>query len=281
MVYKHPYKTLSIGLLVTAIVVLLLELMTFYGFELQNTFGIILFILLSILAINFIFIKQLVKVPPGSAGVISEVGRIKKEEFLDEGWHWIIPFYEKLEQIVSKKVEYDSFVISNLYSNNSIRFTVDVVVHYKQIDPSKLFYTNTDERKKMIEAEIVNGLRSEISIKKLDDYMINAFINPIQGAMLMKLNSFCSHSYGINVSRVVLKYDPDTTRQKFITTVENVAYLMKRNNLSAQAALEQYALQQGLIRQNVNVFSIPQAVDIINAAAQLFNRTITIKGKQP
>lgn len=42
----------------------------------------------------------------------------------------------------------------------------------------------------MIEAEIVNGLRSEISIKKLDDYMINSFINPIQGAMFMKLNSF-------------------------------------------------------------------------------------------
>lgn len=281
MVYKHPYKTLSIGILVTATIVLLLELLTFYGFELQSTFGIILFILLSLLAINFVFIKQLVKVPPGSAGVISEVGRIKKEEFLDEGWHWIIPFYEKLEQIVSKKVEYDSFIINNLYSNNSIRFTVDVAVHYKQIDPSKLFYTNTDERKKMIEAEIVNGLRSEISIKKLDDYMINSFINSIQGAMLMKLNSFCSHSYGINVSRVVLKYDPDTTRQKFITTVENVAYLMKRNNLSAQAALEQYALQQGLIRHNVNVLSIPQAVDIINAAAQLFKRTITIKGKQP
>jgi len=56
---------------------------------------------------------------------------------------------------------------------------------------------------------------------------------------------------------------------------------MKRNNLTAQAALEQYALQQGLIRHNVNVFSIPQAVDIINAAAQFFNRTLTIKGKRP
>jgi hypothetical protein len=281
MEYKHPYKTLSIGIFVTIFFVLIVELLTLYGLGLNQTLGMIFFILLSILAINFVFVKQLVKIPPGSAGVLSALGRIKKEEFLDEGWHWVIPFYEKLEQIVSKKVEYDSFVISNLYSNNSIRFTVDVAVHYKQIDPSKLFYTNTDERKKMIEAEIVNGLRSEISIKKLDDYMINSFINPIQGAMLMKLNSFCSHTYGINVSRVVLKYDPDTTRQKFITTVENVAYLMKRNNLTAQAALEQYALQQGLIRQNVNVFSIPQAVDIINAAAQLFNRTITIKGKQP
>lgn len=52
---------------------------------------------------------------------------------------------------------------------------------------------------------------------------------------------------------------------------------MKRNNLTAQAALEQYALQQGLIRHNVNVFSIPQAVDIINATAQLFNRTLALK----
>lgn len=281
MEYKHPYKTLSVGLLATAAVVLIIELTLLYGLEMNHTLAMILFILLSVLAINLIFVKQLVKIPAGHAGVLSEVGIINNNVFLGEGWHWVIPFYQKLEQIVSRILNYDSFAINNLYSNNSIKFAIDVTVHYNQVDPSKLFYTNTDERKKMLEAEIVNGLRSEISIKKLDDFMINSFINPVQAALLMKLNSFCSHKYGINVSRVVLKYDPDTTRQKFITTVENVAYLMKRNNLTAQAALEQYALQQGLIRHNVNVFSIPQAVDIINAAAQLFNRTITIKGKQP
>lgn len=281
MEYKHPYKTLSVGLAATAVIVLLLELLFLYGLELNHTLGMILFIITAIIAINLIFVKQLVKIPAGHAGVLSEVGIINNNVFLDEGWHWIIPFYQKLEQVVSRILNYDSFEINNLYSNNSIKFAVDVTVHYNQVDPSKLFYTNTDERKKMLEAEIVNGLRSEITIKKLDDYMINSFINPVQAALLMKLNSFCSHKYGINVSRVVLKYDPDATRQKFVTTVENVAYLMKRNNVSAQVALEQYALANGLLRHNVNVLSIPQAVDIINAAAQLFTRTITIKGKQP
>lgn len=81
MEYKHPYKTLSIGVLVTQGFILLIEVLILYSLELNYTFGLILLILLSILSVNLLFVKQLVKSPPGNAGVLSALGKINKEGF--------------------------------------------------------------------------------------------------------------------------------------------------------------------------------------------------------
>ena len=155
--------------------------------------GIILLIIIILLAMSFKVIRQ------SNTGIVERLGKYIKT--LDNGFHVIIPFFDRVVHVISMKERVCDFKPQPVITKDNVTMQIDTVVYFQVTDP-KLFTYGVERPVNAIENLTATTLRNIIGELELDQTLTSR--DTINTKMRLILDE-ATDPWGIKVTRVELK----------------------------------------------------------------------------
>ena len=155
--------------------------------------GIILLIIIILLAMSFKVIRQ------SNAAIVERLGKYIKT--LDNGFHIIIPFFDRVVHVISMKERVCDFKPQPVITKDNVTMQIDTVVFFQVTDP-KLFTYGIERPVNAIENLTATTLRNIIGELELDQTLTSR--DTINTKMRLILDE-ATDPWGIKVTRVELK----------------------------------------------------------------------------
>lgn len=151
-------------------------------------------VVLAILAImSFKVIRQ------SNAAIVERLGKYTKT--LDNGFHVIVPFFDRVVHIISMKERVCDFKPQPVITKDNVTMQIDTVVYFQVTDP-KLFTYGVERPVNAIENLTATTLRNIIGELELDQTLTSR--DTINTKMRLILDE-ATDPWGIKVTRVELK----------------------------------------------------------------------------
>ena len=155
--------------------------------------GIILLVIIILLAMSFKVIRQ------SNAAIVERLGKYIKT--LDNGFHIIIPFFDRVVHVISMKERVCDFKPQPVITKDNVTMQIDTVVFFQVTDP-KLFTYGIERPVNAIENLTATTLRNIIGELELDQTLTSR--DTINTKMRLILDE-ATDPWGIKVTRVELK----------------------------------------------------------------------------
>lgn len=155
--------------------------------------GIILLVIIILLAMSFKVIRQ------SNTGIVERLGKYIKT--LDNGFHVIIPFFDRVVHVISMKERVCDFKPQPVITKDNVTMQIDTVVYFQVTDP-KLFTYGVERPVNAIENLTATTLRNIIGELELDQTLTSR--DTINTKMRLILDE-ATDPWGIKVTRVELK----------------------------------------------------------------------------
>ena len=155
--------------------------------------GIILLAIIILLAMSFKVIRQ------SNTGIVERLGKYIKT--LDNGFHVIIPFFDRVVHVISMKERVCDFKPQPVITKDNVTMQIDTVVYFQVTDP-KLFTYGVERPVNAIENLTATTLRNIIGELELDQTLTSR--DTINTKMRLILDE-ATDPWGIKVTRVELK----------------------------------------------------------------------------
>lgn len=159
---------------------------------------IILLVVVGVLLIIGLF-TSITIVHQTEAFIIERVGKYRTT--LDVGWHWILPFFDRVVKKVSLKEHVADFKPQPVITKDNVTIQIDTVVYY-QITDAKLYTYGVSNPMSAIENLTATTLRNIIGELELDATLTSRDV--INSKMRIILDE-ATDPWGIKVRRVELK----------------------------------------------------------------------------
>ena len=155
--------------------------------------GIVLLVIIVLLATSFKVIRQ------SNTAIVERLGKYIKT--LDNGFHVIIPFFDRVVHVISMKERVCDFKPQPVITKDNVTMQIDTVVYFQVTDP-KLFTYGVERPVNAIENLTATTLRNIIGELELDQTLTSR--DTINTKMRLILDE-ATDPWGIKVTRVELK----------------------------------------------------------------------------
>lgn len=155
--------------------------------------GVVLLVLFILLIMSFKVIRQ------SNTAIVERLGKYIKT--LDNGFHVIIPFFDRVVHVISMKERVCDFKPQPVITKDNVTMQIDTVVYFQVTDP-KLFTYGVEKPVNAIENLTATTLRNIIGELELDQTLTSR--DTINTKMRLILDE-ATDPWGIKVTRVELK----------------------------------------------------------------------------
>ena len=155
--------------------------------------GVVLLVLFILLIMSFKVIRQ------SNTAIVERLGKYIKT--LDNGFHVIIPFFDRVVHVISMKERVCDFKPQPVITKDNVTMQIDTVVYFQVTDP-KLFTYGVERPVNAIENLTATTLRNIIGELELDQTLTSR--DTINTKMRLILDE-ATDPWGIKVTRVELK----------------------------------------------------------------------------
>ena len=155
--------------------------------------GVVLLVIFILLIMSFKVIRQ------SNTAIVERLGKYIKT--LDNGFHVIIPFFDRVVHTISMKERVCDFKPQPVITKDNVTMQIDTVVYFQVTDP-KLFTYGVERPVNAIENLTATTLRNIIGELELDQTLTSR--DTINTKMRLILDE-ATDPWGIKVTRVELK----------------------------------------------------------------------------
>lgn len=158
-----------------------------------------IFVLLLIVIIFLIFLINIRVVPHSNIYIIERLGKYLTN--WDPGFHFLIPFFDRITTKVSLKEQIFDLGPQNVITKDNVNIRIDSIISFQIIDPKEYTYS-IDSPLNAIENIVATSLRNIISNKELDASLSSR--EEINDNLKATLESLLL-SWGIKVNTISIK----------------------------------------------------------------------------
>lgn len=209
--------------------------------------GIVVLILLIVFVSNLRVVKQTNKY------VIERVGKFHR--ILEPGIHMLLPFFDRVSQIVSMKEQVKDFDPQPVITKDNVTMQIDTVVFFQITDP-KLFTYGVNAPICAIENLSATTLRNIIGELDLDETLTS---RDIINAKMRSILDEATDAWGIKVNRVEVKN---------ILPPKDIRDAMERQMRAEREKREQVLLAEGKKQSAILIAEGNKESAILNAEAE-------------
>src|SRR5574344_346558 len=210
--------------------------------------GVVILILLIVFVSNLRVVKQTDKY------VIERVGKFHR--ILEPGIHMLLPFFDRVSQIVSMKEQVKDFDPQPVITKDNVTMQIDTVVFFQVTDP-KLYAYGVEGPISAIENLSATTLRNIIGELDLDETLTSRDI--INSKMRAILDD-ATDAWGIKVNRVELKN---------ILPPKDIRDSMERQMRAEREKREKILLAEGQKQSAILIAEGNKESMILNADAEM------------
>mgnify|MGYP000870724038 CR=1 FL=1 len=209
--------------------------------------GVVILILLIVFVSNLRVVKQTDKY------VIERVGKFHR--ILEPGIHMLLPFFDRVSQIVSMKEQVKDFDPQPVITKDNVTMQIDTVVFFQITDP-KLFTYGVNAPISAIENLSATTLRNIIGELDLDETLTS---RDIINAKMRSILDEATDAWGIKVNRVEVKN---------ILPPKDIRDAMERQMRAEREKREQVLLAEGKKQSAILIAEGNKESAILNAEAE-------------
>ncbi|MCB9499125.1 MAG: SPFH/Band 7/PHB domain protein [Erysipelotrichaceae bacterium] len=209
--------------------------------------GVVILILLIVFVSNLRVVKQTDKY------VIERVGKFHR--ILEPGIHMLLPFFDRVSQIVSMKEQVKDFDPQPVITKDNVTMQIDTVVFFQITDP-KLFTYGVNAPISAIENLSATTLRNIIGELDLDETLTS---RDIINAKMRSILDEATDAWGIKVNRVEVKN---------ILPPKDIRDAMERQMRAEREKREQVLLAEGKKQSAILIAEGNKLSAILNAEAE-------------
>jgi regulator of protease activity HflC (stomatin/prohibitin superfamily) len=209
--------------------------------------GVVILILLIVLISNIRVVKQTDKY------VVERVGKFNR--ILEPGIHMMLPFFDRIAQVVSMKEQVKDFDPQPVITKDNVTMQIDTVVFFQITDP-KLFTYGVNAPISAIENLSATTLRNIIGELDLDETLTS---RDIINAKMRSILDEATDAWGIKVNRVEVKN---------ILPPKDIRDAMERQMRAEREKREQVLLAEGKKQSAILIAEGNKESAILNAEAE-------------
>ncbi|MDR2790593.1 MAG: paraslipin [Campylobacteraceae bacterium] len=198
-----------------------------------------IFLIAVAIVVVLVIYKGVVIVPQAEIHMVERLGKFNRS--LSGGFHIIIPFFDKVQRILSTKEHIINIPCQPVITRDNVTIQIDGIVFIAVVDPFKTTY-NVTHYQTAVSNLALTTLRSEIGSMTLDEILSNR--EKINSRILIVLDDVGAN-WGIKVTRIEIS---DIAVPKEIQ--EAMSMQMKAEREKRAIELKAQADKEAVIRQS-------------------------------
>jgi len=276
----RPKDTRAKGLLASVLVAILFLIIPFI-FGWYNSFITFLFLLMGVFFGYRTYFGNMTIIPTGKHGIKYFWDEPQKNLILTEGSHWTIPFFEKIT-IESVMIQSANFELPNIRGINHEPLTFNIIVQYSIEDVHVALYKSENDRLIKMRKIMTNTLNIEIQQNNISDLMVLENQGFLTAQLKNNLYSHMQAQWGCIVDSVSIisilhgnsiRHNDIANNNSLELQIGRVRRIVGELNCTPEDAFKIDLIRTGRINhnQNANIYSFPDAVNVVQAVSQLIN----------